>query len=67
MTIEYRYGQSLYVIVVHSPGLVRRNGADVILDGQALTDDVIQLVDDGERHEVVVRSRAHALVEGGAR
>ncbi|MGH7714272.1 MAG: GH36-type glycosyl hydrolase domain-containing protein, partial [Gemmatimonadaceae bacterium] len=57
VTIEYRYGQSSYVIVVRAPGLVRRNGADVTIDGHAIQGVVISLVDDGARHEVVVRAR----------
>ncbi|MGH7694446.1 MAG: GH36-type glycosyl hydrolase domain-containing protein [Gemmatimonadaceae bacterium] len=57
VTIEYRYGGSLYVIVVQSPAHVRRDGADVTVDGRPLDGDVISLVDDGARHEVVVTPR----------
>jgi cyclic beta-1,2-glucan synthetase len=57
MAIEYRYGRSLYVIVVRRPGLVRRNGADITIDGRSLEGDVIPLADDGVRHEVVVTAR----------
>jgi cyclic beta-1,2-glucan synthetase len=57
VTIEYRYGAALYVIVVHAPAQVRRRGADVTIDGRPLERDVISLVDDGARHEVVVRPR----------
>ncbi len=57
IAIEYRYGRSVYGIVVYGPGRVRRNGADVTLDGRALHGDVIPLADDGQQHEVVVRAR----------
>ena len=57
VTIEYRYGGSSYVIVVQSPADVRRKGADVTIDGHSVEGDVISLVDDGNRHEVVVRPR----------
>jgi cyclic beta-1,2-glucan synthetase len=57
VTIEYRYGQTLYVIVVRTPGLVRRHGADVTIDGRLLEGGVIPLVDDGTRHDVVVQAR----------
>ncbi len=57
VTIEYRYGGTLYAIVVHTPARVRRNGADVTVDGRPLEGDVISLVDDGARHEVVVKPR----------
>ena len=63
MTIEYRYGRSQYVIVVHAPGRVRDNGVDMSLDGETLSGDVIPLVDDGQRHEVVVRSRSSVLAK----
>jgi cyclic beta-1,2-glucan glucanotransferase len=57
VTIEYRYGGTLYAIIVHAPARVRRNGADITLDGHSLEGDVISLVDDGQRHEVVVTAR----------
>jgi len=59
-TIEYRYGTSRYVIVVHSPGAIRGNGAEATLDGVALERGAIPLVDDGRPHEVIVRPRVMA-------
>ncbi len=61
VTIEYRYGGSRYAIVVHTPARVRRNGADVTVDGRPLEGEVISLVDDGARHEVVVKPRKSKL------
>lgn len=57
VTIEYRYGKTLYAIVVETPARVRRSGAHVTVDGRPLEADVISLVDDGVRHEVVVKAR----------
>jgi cyclic beta-1,2-glucan glucanotransferase len=62
LTIEYRHGNSLYVIVVQEPGAVRENGLEVTLDGNASETDVIALVDDGQRHEVRVRPRVGAAL-----
>jgi cyclic beta-1,2-glucan synthetase len=56
-TIEYRYGGSTFLILVQDPAEVTRRGAIVSLDGLALPEPVIVLVDDGARHEVVVRPR----------
>jgi cyclic beta-1,2-glucan synthetase len=60
LTIEYRYGTSRYLIVVHSPGAIRGQGAEATLDGAALENGVIPLLDDGRPHEVVVRPRVMA-------
>jgi cyclic beta-1,2-glucan glucanotransferase len=57
-TIEYRYGRSVYVIVVHEPGAVRRGEAEATLDGRLLDGPGIPLVDDGLPHTVAVRPRA---------
>jgi len=54
LTIEYRYGSSLYVITVREPGAAREHGAGVTLDGNALNGAAIPLLDDGKRHDVVI-------------
>jgi cyclic beta-1,2-glucan synthetase len=59
-TVEYRYGGSTFVIVVREPAAVSRRGSIVSLDGLVLAEPVIHLVDDGARHEVVVRPRGDA-------
>jgi cyclic beta-1,2-glucan synthetase len=56
-TIEYRYGRSLYVIVVTTEGGAGRGPLEVAIDGRVSEGAGIPLVDDGERHTVVVRSR----------
>ncbi len=53
--IEYRYGGSLYAIVVEQPGLIRGGPVEVMMDGRILPNKSIPLTDDGERHAVVVR------------
>jgi len=53
-TIEYRYGGSLYAIVVRNEGGVEGNMVEVKVDGRISPDGGIQLVDDGARHEVTV-------------
>ena len=63
LEIEYLYGRSVYLIVVRCPANVRRRGADVTLDGRALGGPSIPLVDDGERHVVVVRALGSGVPE----
>ena len=57
LTIEYRYGRTMYEITVHSPGDDRGLGTFVTLDGRTLDTGIIPLADDGARHSVVVRPR----------
>lgn len=55
-TIDYRFGAARYTIVVDQPGrLADGAGAEVTLDGRVLDGPDIPLVDDGMRHEVLVR------------
>ena len=54
-SLEYRYGSSVYTIVVRSPGILATAGAEIVLDGCTLAEAAIPLVDDGHRHEVVLR------------
>jgi cyclic beta-1,2-glucan synthetase len=55
-TIEYRYGKTLYAILVSNEGEAGWGTVQVTIDGQVLEGPGIPLVDDGERHAVVVRS-----------
>jgi cyclic beta-1,2-glucan synthetase len=55
--IEYRYGSAVYAIAVQDPGWLAASGAEVALDGRVLDDAAIPLVDDGARHEIIVRPR----------
>jgi cyclic beta-1,2-glucan synthetase len=54
LTIDYRFGGSLYRILVRSPGLVREGEVQVTLDGERLEGEAIPLRDDGRAHDVVV-------------
>ncbi|MBB4637081.1 GH36-type glycosyl hydrolase domain-containing protein [Longimicrobium terrae] len=55
-TIEYRFGAALYVITVLHPGRIRAAGASVTVDGRNVEGPSFSLVDDGVRHEVIVRA-----------
>nr|AUN36818.1 cyclic beta-1,2-glucan synthase [uncultured bacterium] len=57
-TVEYRYGGSVYTIRVERPHEARRGSQEVSLDGQVLEGGTVALVDDGNRHQVVVRPKA---------
>jgi cyclic beta-1,2-glucan synthetase len=52
-TIEYRYGSSVYRIVVHNAHGVQARSMVVSLDGVPLPDAAIPLTDDGGHHEVL--------------
>jgi cellobiose phosphorylase len=54
-TIEYRYGKSLYVIAIQNDGEGAGGALEVTIDGRVSEGPGIPLVDDGERHTVVVR------------
>jgi cyclic beta-1,2-glucan synthetase len=54
-TIEYKFGSANYVITVHQPQRVRQNGAIVSVDGVNSENGAVRLLDDGKRHEVLVR------------
>jgi cyclic beta-1,2-glucan synthetase len=53
--IEYRYGQSLYVISVKNEDRISGGAVEVMVDGSVSADGGIKLVDDGVRHEVSVQ------------
>jgi len=54
-TIEYRYGKSLYVIVVQNEEGAAPGAVEVTINGQVSGGPGIPLVDDGKRHEVTAR------------
>jgi cellobiose phosphorylase len=56
--IDYRFGRSVYSIVVANPDGVEWGAVDVTVDGRAQDDSTIVLVDDGERHDVQIRRTA---------
>jgi len=56
-SIEYRYGGSTYSITVHEPAAAGAGNAQLSVDGVTFEGNSIRLVDDGRRHEVVVRPR----------
>jgi cyclic beta-1,2-glucan synthetase len=57
LTIDYRFGASLYRIRVRTPGLLRAGEMRITLDGQRLEGEAIPLRDDGRTHDVVVAPR----------
>jgi len=52
--IDYRFGTSTYAIDVQNPDGVSRGVAWVTVDGHAAQDGLVNLVDDGLRHRVIV-------------
>lgn len=63
--IEYRYGKSIYQIVVRNEDRVSGEGAvEVTVDGNLSADGGIQLVDDGARHEASVHRSRQRTPEG---
>ena len=53
--IAFRYGRSVYRIIVHDPGAVRGEEVVLEIDGHAVEGPTIRLVDDGAHHDVSVR------------
>ncbi|NLC43477.1 MAG: glycosyl transferase, partial [Clostridiales bacterium] len=53
-SIEYRYGNSKYIIEVENPDKFQKGVKLVLLDGSELQDKVIPLIDDGNEHQVTV-------------
>jgi cellobiose phosphorylase len=52
--INYRFGQSLYHILVKQQQNGKSESNHIIMDGKVLTDGWIPLKDDGQTHEIVV-------------
>lgn len=57
-TLHYRYGATVYRIVVL--GTVGASGAHVLLDGIAIAGSFITLVDDHQEHFVEIKVPLHA-------
>lgn len=52
--VSYRFGESTWDVSVRDPAAVQHRGAQVTVDGATASDGTIHLVDDGQRHTVVV-------------
>jgi cyclic beta-1,2-glucan synthetase len=59
-TITLRHRRSVYVIEVRQPAAIATGEAELEVDGQAVKGSAVTLVDDGARHEVIVRPRRGA-------
>jgi cellobiose phosphorylase len=55
--VSYRFGESLFHILVENPNGISCEVDEVEMDGQQLPDCKIPLQDDGQTHEVVVRMK----------
>jgi len=60
-SIEYRYGRSVYAIVVRNDDRTTGAAVEITVDGYPSADGSIRLVDDGARHEVTVQRVATPL------
>lgn len=58
LSLEYRFGATIYHITVTSPGRIAVAGAEVIVDGKVLIGSDIPLRDDGGLRDVRIRPRA---------
>jgi cyclic beta-1,2-glucan synthetase len=52
--IHYKFGKSIYQITVRNPEHVAHNVAIIKLDGEAVDDNAILLLDDESKHDVEV-------------
>jgi cyclic beta-1,2-glucan synthetase len=55
--LEYRFGSTVYEVLVQRPSAARAGSQVVVVDGRVVDGEWIDLVDDGARHAVVVRPR----------
>jgi cyclic beta-1,2-glucan synthetase len=53
-SVDYRYGATLYHVMVHNPHGVQRGVKRVTLDGENVRDGVIRLSEGGGSHQVLV-------------
>jgi cyclic beta-1,2-glucan synthetase len=58
--INYRFGKSLYHILVKNQGNQKREKNPITMDGQELTDGFIPLSEDGKTHEILISISAHS-------
>jgi cellobiose phosphorylase len=63
LAIDYRFGQSLYHVVVRMPGLVRPGAAVITVNGERIEGQDIPLRDDGQTHHVLVAPREAGATE----
>jgi len=56
VTINYRYGSTLYEITIENPDHVSRGEIKTELDGVVIENNEIHLVDDGQKHSVRIKS-----------
>ena len=59
-SIDYRFGGSLYRIIVREPGRIPAGAVEIVMDGERLEGVEIPLRDDGGQHEVIVRPAGSA-------
>jgi cellobiose phosphorylase len=52
--ISYQFGESIYKIQVQNPEHVGHGNRQIVLDGQFLIENFIQMVDDRREHDVIV-------------
>ncbi len=57
LAIEYRYGRATYNIVVQRPAALDGD-VELCVDGRAMDERHIRLIDDDARHDVVLRPRS---------
>jgi cyclic beta-1,2-glucan synthetase len=62
--LDYRFGSATYAIEVRNPDGCSRGVVSVNVDGVSVDTDVIELIDDGSRHDVVVTLGAGGSVLG---
>jgi cyclic beta-1,2-glucan synthetase len=53
--ISYRFGSSLYHILVKRPENQERRNIQIDMDGKDLAEEAIPLEDDGKTHEILIK------------
>jgi cyclic beta-1,2-glucan synthetase len=52
--LNYRFGKTMYHILVKNKQTTRHKTNQIVMDGETLKDGNIHLIDDGKNHEIVV-------------
>jgi cellobiose phosphorylase len=61
--VAYRFGATIYNIVIENPENVNRGVDQIVLDGKMILEDFIPMIDDGKPHEIHVVMGAGMVVD----
>jgi cyclic beta-1,2-glucan synthetase len=57
--LNYRFGKTMYHILVINKQKARQKSNQFVMDGRTLSDENIPLIDDGKTHEILITRASH--------